>query len=127
MQITPSVPSKDTISSAFHAKSTQKANRTYQKQFQTYCREKRNSLDAKLACHGLYGFFHDMYTKGRKARTIDLAKTTPIAFFSGHKLHPNPAKHSETKRYVVGLHKYNKQNNIDEEHKAHLLQFKSCQ
>jgi hypothetical protein len=38
------------------------------------------------------------------------------------KISPNPARDADTKNYVVGLQKYNKQNNIDEEKKAHPLE-----
>ncbi|ETV71860.1 hypothetical protein H257_12993 [Aphanomyces astaci] len=47
-----------------------------------------------------------MYSQGKKARTIDQAKS---------------ALDASTRRYIVGLQKYNKQNNIDEEKKAHPL------
>ncbi|RLO08417.1 hypothetical protein DYB28_001001 [Aphanomyces astaci] len=34
---------------------------------------------------------------------------------------PNPAQDAATRRYTVGLQKYNKQHNVDEEKKAHPL------
>ncbi|KAH9088434.1 hypothetical protein LEN26_019515, partial [Aphanomyces euteiches] len=56
-----------------------------------------------------------------KARTIDSAKTALVAYFNNHEIDPNPAQSLQTKRYVVGLQKYNRQNNLEDESKAHPL------
>ncbi|KAH9088710.1 hypothetical protein LEN26_019372 [Aphanomyces euteiches] len=66
-------------------------------------------------------FLHHLYTLGRKARTVDSTKTAMVALFKENKIEPNPAQATEIKHYVVGLQKYNRQNNIDEEQKAHPL------
>ncbi|KAF0690764.1 Aste57867_17866 [Aphanomyces stellatus] len=66
-------------------------------------------------------FFHHLYSQGKKARTIDSAKSALVAFFNARKVTPNPAQDTVTRRYIVGLQKYNKQNNVDEEKKAHPL------
>lgn len=114
------VPSKETITQAYHAKSTHKAYGTYQRQFIKYCQEYKGGIDPCTATHNdCTDFFHHLYSHGKKARTIDLAKTALVAFFSENNIKPNPAQNPESKRYVVGLQKYNKQNNIDEETKAH--------
>ncbi|RHY82956.1 hypothetical protein DYB26_013067 [Aphanomyces astaci] len=62
-----------------------------------------------------------MYSLGRKARTIACAKTAMVAFFKERLVEPNPAQATETKRYFVGLQKFNRQNNVDDEKKAHPL------
>ncbi|RLN99516.1 hypothetical protein DYB28_001636 [Aphanomyces astaci] len=69
----------------------------------------------------MHGLFHDHYSQGRTARTVDSAKTALVAYFADLKKVPNPARDVESKQYVVGLHKYNKKNNIDDDKKAHPL------
>ncbi|KAF0708270.1 hypothetical protein AaE_013279 [Aphanomyces astaci] len=59
--------------------------------------------------------------QGKTARTVDSAKTALVAYFRDLKVDPNPARDVESKQYVVGLQKYNKKNNIDDEKKAHPL------
>ncbi|KAG9411522.1 hypothetical protein AC1031_017159 [Aphanomyces cochlioides] len=44
-----------------------------------------------------------------------------VAMFKDRKVDPNPAQATDTKQYVVGLQKYNRHHNIDEENKAHPL------
>ncbi len=116
------VPSKETIQGSFHAKNTIRAYKTYQNQFIEFCRQQKNGLNPiEARSSDCTDFFHYLYSNGKKARTIDSAKTALVALFTEKKVSPNPAKDSETKRYVIGLQKYNKQNNIDEEKKAHPL------
>ena len=113
-------PSKETIEKAYHSKNTLRSYKTYQTQFKEYCRVHKNGLGPESASPAeCTDFFHHLYRSGKKARTIDSAKTALVAFFNEKKITPNPAQDSETKRYVIGLQKYNKQNNIDEEKKAH--------
>ena len=113
-------PTKKTIEDAFQAKSTAKGYRTYQKQFFDFLAEFKDNLDPKLATsNDCTDFFHHIYGKGRTARTVDSAKTSLVAYFKEHRVSPNPAQDSQAKQYVVGLKKYNKQHNIDEEVKAH--------
>ncbi|RHY21055.1 hypothetical protein DYB32_009907 [Aphanomyces invadans] len=58
---------------------------------------------------------------GLKAGTVDGAKTTLVAFFRDHKVTPNPAQDAQTKRYIIGLQKYNRIHNLDDEKKVHPL------
>ncbi|ETV72561.1 hypothetical protein H257_12327 [Aphanomyces astaci] len=58
---------------------------------------------------------------GKKARTIDLVKSALVAFFGSKSVSPNPAEDTNARRYIVGLQKSNKTNNVDEEKKAHAL------
>ncbi|RHY68385.1 hypothetical protein DYB34_008273 [Aphanomyces astaci] len=66
-------------------------------------------------------FFHHLYSLERKARTIDSAKTALVAYFKEKNVEPNPAQASDSKQYVVGLQKDNRQNNVGDETKAHAL------
>ncbi|ETV96638.1 hypothetical protein H310_10329 [Aphanomyces invadans] len=114
------VASKKTIQESFHGASTRRAYTTYQKQFEAFLRLNKDGLDPREAgTEECTDFFHHMYTQGRKARTIDLAKSALVAYFSACGVVPNPAQDSTTRRYIVGLQKYNKQNNLDEEKKAY--------
>ncbi|RLN99825.1 hypothetical protein DYB28_000771 [Aphanomyces astaci] len=53
--------------------------------------------------------------------TIDVAKSTFVAYFKSKRVSPNPAQDSISRQYIVGLQKFNKKNNVDEEKKAHPL------
>ena len=115
-------PSKQAIQDSFHGASTRRTYTTYQKQFQEFCDSTKDGLLPELAStEDCTDFFHHLYSLGRKARTVDLAKTSLVAFFNVKGVTPNPAKDVAARRYVVGLQKFNKLNNVDEEKKAHPL------
>ncbi|KAF0688550.1 Aste57867_19840 [Aphanomyces stellatus] len=115
-------PTKETIQEAFHGASTRRTYSTYQRQFLEYFENANNGKDPCTATTGdCSEFLHHLYSIGRKARTIDCAKTAMVAFFKERHVEPNPAQATETKRYVVGLQKFNRQNNVDDGKKAHPL------
>ena len=113
--------SKQTIEDAFYATSTKRMYKTYQGQFFEYCKDHKDGLDPKVACASdCSDFFHYLYSECKKsARTIDSAKTALVAFFNSNQIEPNPAQDPKAKFYVKALQKYNRQNNIDAEKKAH--------
>jgi integrase len=116
------VPSKKTIKESFHGESTRRAYSTYQKQFETFIRQHKESVDPHAAgTEECTDFFHHLYSQGKKARTINQAKSALVAYFNAKGVTPNPAQDITTRRYIVGLQKYNKHNNVDEEKKAHPL------
>ncbi|KAF0701500.1 hypothetical protein As57867_008004, partial [Aphanomyces stellatus] len=116
------VPSKQTIQDSFRGASTRRTYSTYQRQFQQFCENEKDGKDPLTASvEDCTDFFHHLYAVGRKARTIDSAKTALVAFFNEHNVQPNPAQSTVSKQYVVGLQKYNRQHNIDDEKKAHPL------
>ncbi|KAH9140505.1 hypothetical protein AeRB84_015274 [Aphanomyces euteiches] len=116
------VPSKETIEESFHGASTRKVYKTYQNQFVAFCKEnKRGLLPEQASAKECTDFFHYLYSNGKSARTIDSAKAALVAFFTTKNITPNQARDAEAKRYVVGLQKYNKLNNLDEVKKAHPL------
>ncbi|RLO03116.1 hypothetical protein DYB28_001868 [Aphanomyces astaci] len=115
------VPSKATIQGSFRSKSTLRTYRTYQKQFAEYCKQLPGVEPEAATPSVCTDFFHHLYSQGKTARTVDSAKTALVAFFHDLKVIPNPARDVESKQYVVGLQKYNKKNNIDDENKAHPL------
>ncbi|RHZ26678.1 hypothetical protein DYB31_008489 [Aphanomyces astaci] len=115
------VPSKATIQGSFRSKSTLRTYRTYQKQFAEYCKQLPGVEPEAETPSVCTDFFHHLYSQGKTARTVDSAKTALVAFFHDLKVIPNPARDVESKQYVVGLQKYNKKNNIDDENKAHPL------
>ncbi|RLO02112.1 hypothetical protein DYB28_013081, partial [Aphanomyces astaci] len=123
--MTPSRPptaSKKTIEDSFLGASTRRTYKTYQTQFETFMRTHKDGVEPHAAgTEECTDFFHFMYSQGKKARTIDQAKSALVAYFNAKGLKPNPAQDASTRRYIVGLQKYNKQNNIDEEKKAHPL------
>lgn len=115
-----SVPSKQTIEDAHRAKSTSRTYRTYQNQFLQFCKDVKSNLNPELATPvDCTDFFHHLYGLGKTARTVDSAKTSLVAYYKERRITPNPAQHAQSKQYVVGLKKYNKQHNIDDEKKAH--------
>ncbi|ETW06384.1 hypothetical protein H310_02657 [Aphanomyces invadans] len=119
-----SVPaaSKQTIEESFRGTSTRRAYATYQKQFESYLQVEKPGITPESAgTEDCTDFFHYLYTNGRKARTIDLAKSALVAFFKDKNVSPNPAQNSDARRYIIGLQKFNKQNNVDEEKKAYPL------
>ncbi|KAG9415341.1 hypothetical protein AC1031_008779 [Aphanomyces cochlioides] len=116
------VPSKKTIQDAFLGASTRRSYATYQRQFEDYCKQAKGGVDPESAtAETCTDFFHHLVTLRRKARTVDAAKTALVAYFKDRNVNPNPAQACESKRYVVGLQKFNRQNNIDDERKAHPL------
>ncbi|KAH9100230.1 hypothetical protein LEN26_016053 [Aphanomyces euteiches] len=115
-------PTKAVIRDSFHGASTRRTYATYQKQFVQFCNEKQNGMCALSATTDVCtDFFHELYTSGKKARTVDAAKTSLVSFFKDNNVHPNPAQDAEAKKYVIGSQKSNRQNNVDEERKAHPL------
>ncbi|KAG9416718.1 hypothetical protein AC1031_001101 [Aphanomyces cochlioides] len=124
--MTPTPPvaaaSKQTIEESFRGASTRRAYGTYQKQFESFLQAHKGGIAPETASTvDCTDFFHHLYTSGKKTRTIDLAKSALVAFFSSKGVSPNPAQDTNARRYIVGLQKFNKKNNIDEEKKAHPL------
>ncbi|KAH9131640.1 hypothetical protein AeRB84_021714 [Aphanomyces euteiches] len=116
------LPTKQTIQESFLSASTRRTYATYQRQFTTYCATVKDDIDPLTSStEECTDFFHHLYALGKSSRTIDSAKTALVALFKQNKIIPNPAQDIETKQYVVGLQKYNRQNNIDDERKAHPL------
>ncbi|RHY87208.1 hypothetical protein DYB35_010530 [Aphanomyces astaci] len=116
------VASKKTIQDSFHGASTRRAYETYQNQFVAFLQSTKSGAGPREAgTEECTDFFHHMYTQGRKSRTIDLTKSALAAYFAAMGVTPNPAQDAATRRYTVGLQKYNKQHNVDEEKKAHPL------
>ncbi|RHY12997.1 hypothetical protein DYB36_007847 [Aphanomyces astaci] len=117
-----SVPTKQTIQDSFRGASTRRTYLTYQTQFQEFCVSHKHGLDpAAATTEDCTDFFHHLYSLGRKPRTVDSAKTSLVAYFKDQHVEPNPAQAPLSKQYVVGLQKYNRQNNVDDEKKAHPL------
>ena len=116
------VPSKKTIQDSFHSKSTKKTYASYQKQFAKFC-EARGASASTASSDLCTDFFHSLVEKGRTTRTIQAAKTALVSFFKDIGASPNPAQDTGTKRYVVGLKKYNKKYDVDDEKKAHPMSF----
>ncbi|ETV65989.1 hypothetical protein H257_17409 [Aphanomyces astaci] len=95
---------------------------TYQLQFEASCAHHKNGLNPNAATpEDCTDFLHHLYSLGRKARTVNSAKTALVLFFKESCISPNPAQDMHAKRYVIGLQKYNRQNNVDDEKKAHPL------
>ncbi|KAF0694265.1 Aste57867_14860 [Aphanomyces stellatus] len=117
----PSVPSKATIQGSFRSKATHRTYATYQRQFVEYCKSIPGTNPQLATPTVCTDFFHHLYGQGKTARTVDSAKTALVAYFQDVKVNPNPARDFETKQYVVGLQKYNKQKHVDDEKKAHPL------
>ncbi|KAH9148775.1 hypothetical protein AeRB84_007991 [Aphanomyces euteiches] len=116
------VPTKQVIQESFLGASTRRTYKTYQQQFLNYFQEANHEKDPQSATsNDCTDFLHHLYSLGRKARTIDCAKTAMVALFKEYRIDPNPAQALDTKQYVVGLQKYNRQHNLDDEKKAHPL------
>ena len=119
----PNVPSKKVIQDAFQGASTRRAYATYQRQFEAYCVEQKDGINPVSATvNDCTDFFHHLYSLGRKAPTVDAAKTALVSYFNQHNVYPNPAQDTLAKRYVVVLQKFNRLNNIDEEKRPTLSQ-----
>ncbi|KAG9413010.1 hypothetical protein AC1031_016032 [Aphanomyces cochlioides] len=115
-------PTKQTIQESFLGASTRRTYRTYQQQFLVFLHEADQETDPRTATsEDCTDFLHHLFLLGRKARTIDCAKTAMVAYFKQANVVPNPAQAVETKQYVVELQKYSRQNNLDVEKKAHPL------
>ncbi|RHZ33158.1 hypothetical protein DYB37_012946 [Aphanomyces astaci] len=113
---------KETIQASFHGASTKRTYGTYQRQFETFFRSANpDKVPLQATTNDCTDFLHHLYSLGRKARTIDSAKTALVSYFKQRRIDPNPAQAMETKQYVVRLQKYNRQHNIDDEKKAHPL------
>ncbi|KAH9142023.1 hypothetical protein AeRB84_013866 [Aphanomyces euteiches] len=115
-------PSKRTIEEAFHGASTKRTYSTYQKQFEQFLMSRFGEfLPSQITVNDSTDFFHHLYDQGKKSSTVDLAKAALVAYFNANKVTPNPAQDVVAKRYITGLQKYNKVNNLEEEKKAHPL------
>ncbi|ETV89929.1 hypothetical protein H310_15229 [Aphanomyces invadans] len=115
-------PTKQAIQDAFHGASTRRTYLTYQRQFEAYCARYKSGLNPKAATiEDGTDFLHQLYSLGRKARTEDSAKTALMSYFKESNISPNPAQDTHGKRYVIGLQKFNRQKNVDDEKKAHPL------
>ncbi|KAF0703193.1 hypothetical protein AaE_015500, partial [Aphanomyces astaci] len=81
--MTPSRPptaSKKTIEDSFLGASTRRTYKTYQMQFETFMRTHKDGVEPHAAgTEECTDFFHFMYSQGKKARTIDQAKSALIA------------------------------------------------
>ncbi|KAF0701635.1 Aste57867_7937 [Aphanomyces stellatus] len=124
--MTPTPPvvaaSKQTIEESFRGTSTRRAYGTYQKQFESFLQARKGGIAPETASTmDCTDFFHHLYSSGKKARTIDLAKSALVAYFGSKRVTPNSAQDTDARRYIVGLQKFNKKNNVDEEKKAHPL------
>ncbi|KAH9090318.1 hypothetical protein Ae201684P_014124 [Aphanomyces euteiches] len=112
------VPTKQVIQESFLGASTRRTYKTYQQQFLNYFQEANHEKDPQSATsNDCTDFLHHLYSLGRKATTIDCAKTAMVALFKEYRIDPNPAQALDTKQYVVGLQKYNRQHNLDDEKK----------
>ncbi|ETV83043.1 hypothetical protein H257_04786 [Aphanomyces astaci] len=117
-----SVPTKQTIQESFRGASTRRTYLTYQMQFQEFCVSHKHGLvPAAATTEDCTDFFHHLYSLGRKPRTVNFAKTSLVAYFKDQHVEPNLAQAPLSKQYVVGLQKYNRQNNVDDVEKAHPL------
>ena len=114
------VPSKETIQRSILSIASKKNYSTYQKQYIEFC-DKRHVVAIESTTTDITDFFHELYTKGKSARTISAAKSAIVNLFKKHKITPNIAQDVECREYVGGALKYNKTNNIEEEKKAHPL------
>ncbi|ETV68370.1 hypothetical protein H257_15691 [Aphanomyces astaci] len=115
-------PTKQTIQDSYHGASTRSTYSTYQRQFEAFCAHHKNGLNPNAATpEDCTDFLHPLYSMGRKSRTVDSAKTALVSFFKESSISPNPAQDMHAKRYVIGLQKYNRQSNVDDEKKAHPL------
>ncbi|RHY14623.1 hypothetical protein DYB36_004968 [Aphanomyces astaci] len=114
--------SKQTIEESFRGTSTRRAYDTYQQQFEAFLQAHKTGTALEAAStEYCTDFFHALYTRGLTARTIDVAKSALVAYFNSKRVSPNPAQDSIARQYIVGLQKFNKKNNVDEEKKAHPL------
>ncbi|ETV95828.1 hypothetical protein H310_10872 [Aphanomyces invadans] len=95
---------------------------TYQKQFESFPQAQKAGKSPETATtEDCSEFFHKLYTRGIKARTINIAKSELVAYFNSKRVSPDPAQDAVARQYIVGLQKLNKKNNADEEKKAHPL------
>ena len=74
-----SLPSKQTIGAAYQAKATKQTYATYQRQFLLYLKDGMDPATASST--DCTDFFHYLYSQGKSARTIDLAKTSLVSYF----------------------------------------------
>ncbi|RQM29870.1 hypothetical protein B5M09_012308 [Aphanomyces astaci] len=114
--------SKQMIEDSFRGTSTRRAYDTYQQQFEAFLHAHKAGTALEAAStEDCTDFFQVLYTRGLTARTIDVAKSAFVAYFKSKRVSPNPAQDSISRQYIVGLQKFNKKNNVDEEKKAHPL------
>ncbi|CAK4173701.1 unnamed protein product [Aphanomyces euteiches] len=115
-------PCKQTIEQSFLGASTRRTYASYQRQFEEFCKHEKDGIDpASATAEICTDYFHHLFSLGRKARNLDTAKTALVAYFKDHKIDPNPAQETTSKKYVVALQKFCRQNTTDEERKAHPL------
>ncbi len=90
----PTVPSKKTIQDSFHGATTRRAYNTYQKQFEAFLKTHKSGIDpSTTGTEDCTDFFHHLYSQGKKARTIDLAKSALVTFFNARGVVPSPGHH----------------------------------
>ncbi|RHY52842.1 hypothetical protein DYB30_011013, partial [Aphanomyces astaci] len=92
------------------------------RQFEAFYAHHKNGLNPNAATlEDCTDFLHHLYSLGRKTGSVDSVKTALVSFFKESCISPNPAQDMHVKRYGIGLQKYNRQNNIYDEKKAHPL------
>ncbi|KAH9168422.1 hypothetical protein AeNC1_017922, partial [Aphanomyces euteiches] len=92
--------------------------------FEDFCVKHKDGLRGDAATpDDCTDFLHFLYENGRKSRTVDAAKNALVSYFKQRRITPNPAQDLTTKQYVVGLQKYNRRNDFEDEKKAHPLTF----
>ncbi|KAH9112956.1 hypothetical protein LEN26_013210 [Aphanomyces euteiches] len=100
-------PCKQTIEQSFLGVSTRRTYASYQRQFEEFCKHEKDGIDpASATAEICTDYFHHLFSLGRKARTVDTAKTALVAYFKDHKIDPNPAQETTSKKYVVALQKF---------------------
>ncbi|CAK4674453.1 unnamed protein product, partial [Aphanomyces euteiches] len=71
---------------------------SYQRQFEEFCKHEKDGIDpASATAEICTDYFHHLFSLGRKARTVDTAKTALVAYFKDHKIDPNPAQETTSK------------------------------
>ncbi|RHY26441.1 hypothetical protein DYB32_007611 [Aphanomyces invadans] len=112
--------SKAAIEDAFLGANTKRTYSAYQRQFKEFCSTQKGGMDPKKATAAdCTDFFHYLFSIGRKPTTVDTAKTALVSLFKEMNVSPNPAQEVQANRYVIGLQKYCRQNNLDDERKAY--------
>ena len=95
-------PTKQTIQDSFRGASTRRTYETFQKQFEAFCANHKQGTDPVAATtEDCTDFFRHLYTMGRKARTIDCAKTALVAFFKKHNNPTLPKQASQSSTLSV--------------------------
>ena len=115
------MPSTEQILNSALARSTHSAYATYIRQFEEYiiANELQQSNTTEQQIDNCVNFLHHLSEKGLKTNTVSQAKSSLVYLFS--EVSPNPAKNKKVKKYIKGLRKYRKVNNLEDEIKAHPL------